>query len=135
MTFVPSWATYDPDELGSSATPYAVQNFVDGKWTKAKTSMDIPHPMDKNSHPIFTVPDTQADEITPFLESLRKVSKSGKHNPLKNNDRYVKYGEIARLVSLFTLISADAVADADADAGVGVDDATFDPIFHSHAYL
>jgi 1-pyrroline-5-carboxylate dehydrogenase len=99
MSFVPSWATYDPSELGSSATPYAVQNFVDGKWTKAKASMDIPHPMDKDSHPIFTVPDTQADEIAPFLESLRKVSKSGKHNPLKNNDRYVKYGEIARKVS------------------------------------
>jgi 1-pyrroline-5-carboxylate dehydrogenase len=99
MSSVPSWATYDPKELGSSATPYAVSNFVDGKWTKSKTSMDIPHPMDRDSHPIFTVPDTQADEIAPFLESLRKVSKSGKHNPLKNNDRYVKYGEIARLVS------------------------------------
>jgi 1-pyrroline-5-carboxylate dehydrogenase len=99
MSSVPSWATYDPKELGTSATPYAVSNFVDGKWTKSKTSMNIPHPTDRDSHPIFTVPDTQADEIAPFLESLRKVSKSGKHNPLKNNDRYVKYGEISRLVS------------------------------------
>jgi 1-pyrroline-5-carboxylate dehydrogenase len=104
MSSVPSWATYDPKELGTSATPYAVSNFVDGKWAKAKTSMDIPHPTDRDSYPIFTVPDTQADEIEPFLESLRKVSKSGKHNPLKNNDRYVKYGEITRKVSSSSMI-------------------------------
>jgi hypothetical protein len=102
MSSRPSWASMDPNELGSTATPYAVSNLCDGKWTKAKTSMVIPHPTDRDAHPIFTVPDTQADEIQPFIDSLRKVSKSGKHNPFKNNDRYVKYGEISRLVR-FTL--------------------------------
>lgn len=99
MASVPSWATYDPKDLGSSETPYAVSNLVDGEWTQAKSSIEIPHPLDRDSLPIFTTPDTQLSELQPFIDSLRKVSKSGKHNPLKNNDRYVQYGEISRLVS------------------------------------
>lgn len=95
---VPSWATVDPTKMGSTAEPYAVSNLVGGKWTKAKDVMTIPHPMDKAMHPIFTIPDTQVSELGPFLESMQKVPKSGVHNPLKNPDRYVQYGEISRKV-------------------------------------
>jgi 1-pyrroline-5-carboxylate dehydrogenase len=69
---------------------------VGGKFTSAKSTMDIIHPMDRDAHPIFTIPDTQKDEIGPYIESLRKCPKSGMHNPLKNPERYVKYGEISR---------------------------------------
>ena len=93
------WATIDPKALGSSAEPYAVQNLVDGKWTTAASTLSIPHPLDRDAHPIFTVPDTQSSEVGPFVASLRKVSKSGLHNPLKNPERYVQYGEISRKVS------------------------------------
>ena len=93
------WATIDPTALGSSSEPYNVPNIVDGKYTTARTTMEIPHPLNKDSHPIFTIPDTQSDEIQPFLESLRKVPKSGMHNPLKNPERYLHYGEISRKVS------------------------------------
>jgi 1-pyrroline-5-carboxylate dehydrogenase len=84
--------------MGKDPTPYAVSNLVDGKWTKAESAMTIPHPLDKNAHPIFTIPDTQVSELGPFYESLRKVPKSGLHNPLKNPERYVQYGEISRKV-------------------------------------
>jgi len=96
MSSIPSWATYDPKTAGSTPETYAVQNLCDGNWTKAKSTMEIIHPLDKDAHPIFTIPDTQADEIQPFVDSLRKVSKSGVHNPLKNPHRYVEYGEISR---------------------------------------
>lgn len=99
MSSMPSWATIDPNTLGSTSVPYAVSNIVGGKFTKTKSTMDIIHPLDKHAYPIFTIPDTQADEIEPFLESLRKCSKSGLHNPLKNPERYVQYGEISRKVS------------------------------------
>lgn len=95
----PAWATVDPSTMGVSSEPYAVSNLVGGKWTKGKSTMTIPHPLDKNAKPIFTIPDTQVDELGPFFESLRKVPKSGVHNPLKNPDRYVQYGEISRKVS------------------------------------
>jgi len=92
------WATIDPKSLGTTAEPYAVQNLVDGKWCGSRTKMEIIHPLDKDAPPIFTIPDTQADEIQPFLDSLRKVPKSGVHNPLKNPERYVQFGEISRKV-------------------------------------
>jgi 1-pyrroline-5-carboxylate dehydrogenase len=98
MSALSSWATYDPKDLGTSAKPYAVQNLVDGQWTNSKSTMEIIHPMDRDAPPIFTIPDTQKDEIQPFVESLRKCPKSGMHNPLKNPERYVQYGEISRRV-------------------------------------
>lgn len=107
MSTIPSWATYDPKVAGTSADVYAVQNLVDGKWSKAKSTMDIIHPLDRDAHPIFSIPDTQADEIQPFIDSLRKVSKSGVHNPIKNPHRYVEYGEISRKVNMSKKSSVD----------------------------
>ena len=98
MSSLPSWATADPTVMGVSSDVHRVSNLVGGKWSDTKARMTIPDPMDKNAPPIFTIPDTQVDELAPFFESLRKVSKSGVHNPLKNPDRYVKYGEISRKV-------------------------------------
>ena len=84
--------------MGVDVEPHAVLNLVAGKWVKAKATMTIPHPLDKDAQPIFTIPDTQVDELGPWFESLRKVPKSGVHNPLKNPNRYVEYGEISRKV-------------------------------------
>lgn len=94
---LPPWATLDPLMLGEGE-PYHVRNCVGGVWRSTNTSMDIPHPLDKTKAPIFSIPDTQVNELQPFLESLRKVPKSGVHNPLKNNHRYLQYGEISRKV-------------------------------------
>ena len=96
---IPSWATADPKAMGVDPEPYAVKNLVDGEWQSASSgSIVIPHPLDASAPPIFTIPDTQTLELDPFYESLRKVSKSGLHNPLKNPERYVQYGEISRKV-------------------------------------
>jgi hypothetical protein len=84
MSSKPVWATAYPELMGTTPEPYAVSNLVGGKWVKANSEMLIPHPLDKNKHPIFSVPDTDISELAPFFESLRKVTKSGVHNPLKN---------------------------------------------------
>lgn len=98
-TRVPEWATCDPEELGVNDTPHAVNNMVDGKWdSNTKSRMKFPDPMNKDAPPIFSSPDTTVEEVQPFIDSLRKVPKSGMHNPLKNPERYVQYGEIARQV-------------------------------------
>ena len=99
---IPAWATADPKAMGVDSEPYAVKNLVSGNWetgSSTSTTIAVPHPLDANAPPIFTIPDTQVSELDPFLESLRKVSKSGVHNPLKNPERYVHYGEISRQVS------------------------------------
>ena len=80
----PLWATIDVDEMGSTPTPYAVENLVGGEWKKSKAEILIPHPLDNAKHPIFSVPDTDVSELDPYFESMRKVPKSGVHNPLKN---------------------------------------------------
>lgn len=100
-TTIPSWATFDPYSAGNGGDVYAVPNLVDGAWSHdSKHKMSIIDPLDKNKGPIFTICDTQEDEVDHFIQSLRKVSKSGLHNPLKNPDRYLKYGDITRKVGM-----------------------------------
>lgn len=98
---VPVWATVDPKDMGVNPDPYAVKNLVNGNWESATSSViTVPHPLDVAAPPIFTVPDTQISELDPFFKSLQKVPKSGVHNPLKNPERYVEYGEVSRLVRI-----------------------------------
>jgi len=97
LSALPSWATVDPSSLGSDPEPHAVSNIVAGTWssTTAK-SLTIPNPLDKNAPAVCTIPDTQVDELGPFIASLKGVPKSGVHNPLKNVERYLQFGEISR---------------------------------------
>ncbi len=96
-TLLPTWATLDPDALGVDEKPHHVCNIVGGEWNGVtKNIMEIPNPMDRNSPFICTIPDTSSDELYPFIESMKTVSKSGVHNPLKNIQRYLMYGEISR---------------------------------------
>mmetsp|Transcript_10418 Transcript_10418/g.15652 ORF Transcript_10418/g.15652 Transcript_10418/m.15652 type:complete len:560 (-) Transcript_10418:2243-3922(-) len=100
-TITPPWATVNPDAMGTDGfTPHVVQNMVGGKWqhTKSGNNIAILDPMNANNeNPIFLVADTKMDDLGPFLESMKAVPKSGVHNPLKKNERYLMYGEISRL--------------------------------------
>jgi 1-pyrroline-5-carboxylate dehydrogenase len=80
MSALPGWATLDPSSLGSNPEPHSVSNLVGGKWSSSNTSLIIPNPMDKHAPPVCTVPDTQGSELTPFIESMKAVPKSGVHN-------------------------------------------------------
>ena len=103
---IPRWATLDPDSLGVDSKPHHVLNIVGGKWSDdTKNMMEIPNPMNKDSPPVCTIPDTTIDELGPFKESMKAVTKSGVHNPLKNVQRYLMYGEISRRVSDLTYLS------------------------------
>lgn len=96
---IPSWASLDPSKLGTESLPHHVGNIVGGTWqgrTEIENKLVIPNPMDKDSFPICTVADTSVDELGPFIKSMESVSKSGVHNPLKNVDRYLMYGDISR---------------------------------------
>ena len=60
---------------------------VGGKWVDSRKTKTIPDPW--NGEAFITIPDTQLDEIQPFVDSLKAVPKSGLHNPLKNPERCV----------------------------------------------
>ena len=97
---IPKWATLDPEALGVDPNLHRVLNIVGGKWSgDTKSMMDIPNPMDRDAPALCSIPDTNVDELEPFVNSLKGVTKSGVHNPLKNVQRYLMYGEISRRVS------------------------------------
>lgn len=96
---IPSWATLDPNKLGTESLPHHVGNIVGGKWqgmNEIEKKLIIPDPMKKNGFPLCTVADTSVEELGPFIKSMESVSKSGVHNPLKNVERYLMYGDISR---------------------------------------
>lgn len=91
-----SWATVDVDKW-SGAHPAKAQNLVGGRWVDTASSLTIPDPL--NGEPYTKIPDTQGQsELQPFINSLKSVPKSGLHNPLKNPERYVLYGEVCAKV-------------------------------------
>ena len=94
----PSFATVDPFDGMTGATPAAAQNLVSGSWLPGESMRDdIPDPMSGDA--FVAVPDTQ--DIAPFLQSLASCPKTGLHNPLKNTHRYVHLGRVcARAAAL-----------------------------------
>jgi len=87
----PTWATVNPETL-SGATPAKLENLLAGKWVGTKEYIDIPDPM--NGEPFIQMPNTKGDEIDAFVASAGTCSKTGLHNPMKNPERYVMYGEV-----------------------------------------
>jgi len=86
-----AFATVDPFAGMTGAAPGQLQNLVNGQWTDVPTYRDdIVDPM--NGEHFLNVPDTQ--DMAPFIEGLESCPKSGVHNPLKNNDRYVHLGHV-----------------------------------------
>ena len=70
------------------------QNLVKGAWQGTKKYNDLPDPL--TGKVMMKVPDTTLEEITPFIESLESVPKSGLHNPFKNKERYLMLSEVNR---------------------------------------
>eukprot|EP00520_Triparma_pacifica_P003741 CAMPEP_0118657130 /NCGR_PEP_ID=MMETSP0785-20121206/13849_1 /TAXON_ID=91992 /ORGANISM="Bolidomonas pacifica, Strain CCMP 1866" /LENGTH=490 /DNA_ID=CAMNT_0006550017 /DNA_START=147 /DNA_END=1619 /DNA_ORIENTATION=- len=59
--------------------------------------MSIPNPMDAStSTPIVIQPDTDVNELQPFIESMEECPKTGLHNPIKNVNRYLMLGDVSR---------------------------------------
>lgn len=81
-------------------------NIIDGQYVNTAKRAVIINPLDGSD--MFEQPDTQVNEIAPFLKSLAKCPKGGRHNPGnfmdKGVNRYKMLGEVFRKV-------ADALKD------------------------
>lgn len=87
----PVWATVHPGTL-SGANPVKLRNLCAGEWVDTQAYVTIPDPL--NGEPFIQMPDTKGAEIDAFVASAASCPKTGLHNPLKNPERYVMYGEV-----------------------------------------
>jgi 1-pyrroline-5-carboxylate dehydrogenase len=69
-------------------------NLVNGEWVASRQYKAIIDPM--TGKDMISVPDTQMDEIEPFVDSLASVPRTGLHNPYKNKERYLMLGDVCR---------------------------------------
>ena len=60
-----AFATIDPANLSTSDKGF---NLVQGEWTSPSQYIDLVDPL--NGDKMIKIPDTQMDEISPFVESL-----------------------------------------------------------------
>ncbi|RHY50408.1 hypothetical protein DYB38_010956 [Aphanomyces astaci] len=94
---LPSWAKVNPETL-SGASPAEIHNlgttvFTRSKWVSTKKTEGIKDPL--TGEVFLQVPLTQKDELKPFIDNLRSTPKHGLHNPFKNVERYLLYGDIS----------------------------------------
>lgn len=83
----------------SANNPAELKNFVNEKWIRTKEYKQIINPLTGSA--IINMPDTQENELEPFIESLRKCPIYGLHNPLLNTERYGMYGDICHNAAQF----------------------------------
>lgn len=88
-----AFATIDPNNLSASDKGF---NLVKGEWVPSQKYMDLIDPLKGGT--LMKIPDTQTEEITPFVESLQSCPKTGLHNPFKNKERYLMLSEVNRKV-------------------------------------
>ena len=89
---------WHPDKI-SPENPARLQNFLDGKWVGAKQYKGVINPL--TGQTVISMPDTQEDELEPFIASLANCPKHGLHNPLHNIERYRMYGDVCRNAAQF----------------------------------
>ena len=87
-----SFASVDPWEL-SANNKHKVLNLVGGQWSETETKHPLPDPL--TGEEFIHVSDVKENGIDCFVSSLNSCSKSGLHNPLKDPQRYLMYGDIS----------------------------------------
>jgi 1-pyrroline-5-carboxylate dehydrogenase len=103
---VAAFATVDPFDGMTEASPGRAQNLAGGQWVSVEHLRDdIVDPM--NGRRFLEIPDTQ--DFGPFIEGLESCPKTGLHNPMKNTERYVMLGHVSARAA--ALLAEQEVAD------------------------
>ena len=69
-----------------------LKNLVNGRWMNTRLHTTIYNVLNNKFE--CKVPDTQLDEVYPFIDSIKSTPKSGLHNPFKNPERYLHLGNV-----------------------------------------
>ena len=96
MDNLSKFVTLDPLNGMNKEDPARVQNLVNGNWSEiSHFREDLPDPL--TGEHFLDVPDTK--DFSAFVDNLDTCPKSGMHNPLKNVERYLMYGEVCAKAS------------------------------------
>jgi 1-pyrroline-5-carboxylate dehydrogenase len=87
----------DFSEFDVEGKQYKLSNFINGEWRKTAKYEEFPDPL--RGGKFMDVPLTEKPEMTDIIQSMRSCPRSGLHNPFKNIDRYLLYGQICRKVA------------------------------------
>ena len=92
-TAIKQFATVDPANLTRTTK---LQNLCGGEWMGSENWEDLIDPLNGKIMGKVPNPDPALGEIKPFIDSLNECPKSGLHNPLKNPERYLLYGQVCK---------------------------------------
>ena len=90
------FAEFNTDKTTSGSVT-KLRNFVNGEFHSTKKYEEFPCPL--TGKKMLEVPLTDISEMKPFKDFINSCPRSGLHNPLKNVDRYVMYGQICRKIA------------------------------------
>lgn len=84
----------DFSQFSPNAKQIKLSNYINGEWTGTNKYEEYPDPW-KGSK-FLEVPLTEKAEMGNIITSMNSCPNSGLHNPFKNVDRYLLYGQICR---------------------------------------
>ena len=87
----------DFSELNPKDKHWKLSNFINGEWKSTAKYEEFLDPL--KGHKFIEAPLTDKQEMTEIINLMNTCPKSGLHNPLKNVDRYLLYGQICRKVT------------------------------------
>ncbi len=87
----------DFSEFSKKNKNLKLSNFVNGNWIATAKYEEFLDPL--NGMKYIEAPLTDKNEMEDIINLMNACPKSGLHNPLKNIDRYLLYGQVMRKVT------------------------------------
>jgi len=84
-------------QINPKSKNISLSNYINGEWKNTAKYEEYLDPLEGYNY--LKVPLTEKDEMTDIISSMKSCPKHGLHNPLKNVNRYIKYGDVCRRVT------------------------------------
>jgi 1-pyrroline-5-carboxylate dehydrogenase len=87
----------DFSEFSSKDKNWKLSNLINGEWRSTAKYEEYLDPLKGNK--FIHAPLTEKTEMSDIITSMNSCPKSGLHNPLRNVERYLLYGQVCRKVT------------------------------------
>jgi 1-pyrroline-5-carboxylate dehydrogenase len=84
-------------EFSPKAKTFKLSNYINGEWRSTSKYEEFPDPLKGGK--MLDVPLTEKSEFQDIIKSMKECPKYGLHNPLRNVERYLLYGQVCRKVA------------------------------------
>lgn len=89
------FAEFNPETMSNNISK--LSNYVNGEYRATLNYEEYPCPITGKT--FLQVPLTDKNEMQPFKDFVNSCPRSGLHNPFKNIDRYLHYGQVCRKIA------------------------------------